>query len=46
VRAPSISFLFPNGPVLPAEQPPQDALLLAENSDVLQTENGDNLAED
>ena len=44
--APTISFLFPNGPVLPAEQPPQDVLLLAENNDILLTETGNNLAED
>lgn len=46
MRAPSISFLFPNGPVGPAAPPPQDVLLLAENNDVLQTEDGNNIAED
>lgn len=46
MRAPSISFLFPNGAALPAEQPPQDTPLLTENNDFIQTEDGNNLCED
>jgi hypothetical protein len=45
MRAPSISFIFPNGPVLPAGQPPEDTPLLTENNDFIQTEDGNNLSE-
>lgn len=43
MRAPSISFLFPNGPVYPTEQPPVVSVIATEADDGITTESGDEI---